>query len=177
MGRQITAHHYCSHANEDVNQCVIYDGDGPNARLIGVEYIITDKLFKDLPDEEKKLWHSHIHEVKSGTLLAPKIDSISEHKVMEKLVNTYGKTFHLWQIDRGDKLPLGEPTLMMAFTKEGQLDERFIKERDKMYGVSKEKLMQQRADIKEPQKDPLADYWEKGRAPVCQITEVAMKFK
>lgn len=72
-----------------------------------------------MPDEEKKLWHSHIHEVKSGTLLAPKIDSISEHKVMEKLVNTYGKTFHLWQIDRGDKLPLGEPSLMMAFTKEG----------------------------------------------------------
>lgn len=27
---------------------------------------------------------------------------------MAKLINTYGKTWHLWQVDRGDALPLGE---------------------------------------------------------------------
>ena len=26
---------------------------------------------------------------------------------MQKLVNTYGKTFHTWQVDRGDPLPYG----------------------------------------------------------------------
>lgn len=27
---------------------------------------------------------------------------------MQKLVNTYGKTFHTWQVDRGDPLPYGK---------------------------------------------------------------------
>ena len=29
------------------------------ARLIGVEYIISERLFKALPEEEKRFWHSH----------------------------------------------------------------------------------------------------------------------
>ena len=34
---------------------------------------------------------------------------IAETMEMQKLVNTYGKTFHTWQIDRGDPLPYGMP--------------------------------------------------------------------
>jgi hypothetical protein len=45
------SHHYCSHLNEDVRQCVIYDSDEPGARLIGVEYIISASLFQTLPME------------------------------------------------------------------------------------------------------------------------------
>ena len=33
---------------------------------------------------------------------------------MQKLVNTYGKTFHTWQVDRGDTLPLGIPLASTA---------------------------------------------------------------
>lgn len=29
----------------------------------GVEYILSDRLFESLPQEEQKLWHSHAHEV------------------------------------------------------------------------------------------------------------------
>jgi hypothetical protein len=35
--------------------------------------------------------------------------------------NTYGKTFHTWQVDRGDVLPLGPPQLMMSATADGQV--------------------------------------------------------
>jgi hypothetical protein len=35
MLHQVESHHYCSHLNEDVHQCVIYDSDRPDARLIG----------------------------------------------------------------------------------------------------------------------------------------------
>jgi hypothetical protein len=52
-----------SHLNEDVRQCVIYDSPDKNGRLIGVEYIISAKLFEQLPPEEKKYWHSHVYEV------------------------------------------------------------------------------------------------------------------
>lgn len=57
MNRQLIAHHYCSHINQDVRQCVIYDSDRPDARLIGIEYIISEELFNQLSTEEKKLWH------------------------------------------------------------------------------------------------------------------------
>lgn len=61
--RQVEAHHYCSHLSEEVRQCVIYDSDAANARLIGVEYIISRRLFDSLPEDEKKYWHSHTYEV------------------------------------------------------------------------------------------------------------------
>lgn len=61
---QVEAHHYCSHLNEEVRQCIIYDSADNNARLIGIEYIISRRLFEALPEEEKKLWHSHQYEVR-----------------------------------------------------------------------------------------------------------------
>ena len=33
---------------------------------------------------------------------------------MEMLLNTYGKTWHTWQVDRGDKLPLGTALLQFV---------------------------------------------------------------
>lgn len=63
VSRQVEAHHYCAHLNEDFHQCVIYDGNGPEARLIGIEYIVSHELFKTFPEEEKKFWHSHAYEV------------------------------------------------------------------------------------------------------------------
>jgi hypothetical protein len=52
---------------------------------------------------------------------------------MKVLIGTYGKTWHTWQVDRGDKLPLGIPQLMMAFTADGQLNSTVAAERDKLY--------------------------------------------
>src|SRR5687768_11600721 len=43
---QMEAHHYCSVLNEDVTQCIIYDGNGKDAHIMGIEYIISEKLFK-----------------------------------------------------------------------------------------------------------------------------------
>lgn len=92
IGVQMEAHHYCSNLNEEVIQCVIYDGNRNDAKLMGVEYIISGPLFAKLPQSEKALWHSHVHEVKSGQLIAPGIPEIAEHALMEKLIHTYGKT-------------------------------------------------------------------------------------
>jgi hypothetical protein len=36
--------------------------------MIGIEYVITEKLFETLPMEERRYWHSHKHEVESGML-------------------------------------------------------------------------------------------------------------
>ena len=46
---------------------------------------------------------------------------IAETAEMREVVGLYGKTFHLWQVDRGDELPLGMPELMMSFTRDDQV--------------------------------------------------------
>ncbi len=43
---------------------------------MGVEYIVTGKIFATLPPEEKHLWHSHVYEVRSGSLAAPGIPEV-----------------------------------------------------------------------------------------------------
>ena len=35
-----------------------------------IEYIISNERFRSLPEDEKRLWHSHHYEVKSGELYA-----------------------------------------------------------------------------------------------------------
>jgi len=174
LDRQVIAHHYCSHLSDDLAQCVIYDSDGPKAKLIGIEYIVSEKVFSSFPEEEKKLWHSHVYEVISGELIAPRIPDVAEHAFMKDLVRTYGKTFHTWQIDRGDPFPYGIPNLMMAFTSDGQLNDKLVQERDDHYGISTEERRKSREDIDLPQIDPLADYWMKtGRATKLISREVS----
>jgi hypothetical protein len=160
--RQVIAHHYCSHRGEEFLQCVIYDSDKPDARLIGIEYIISEKLFQTLPEEEKKLWHSHVYEVKSGSLIAPRLPDLAENEMMKKLIGTYGKTWHTWQVDRGDQLPLGTPKLMMGFTADGQANPQMVADRDKGYGISSEEKKKARAGISAPPIQPGADAWQKG---------------
>lgn len=46
---------------------------------------------------------------------------IAETEEMKEIVGLYGKTYHFWQVDTGDTLPLGKPELMMSFTKDEQV--------------------------------------------------------
>lgn len=159
---QMEAHHYCSILNEEVIKCVIYDGNVKDAKLMGVEYIISEQLFAKLPQAEKPLWHSHAHEVKSGQLIAPGIPEPAEHALMEKLVHTYGKTWHTWHTDLDKDLPLGVPQLMMGFTADGQIDPALVQKRDERFGVDSADKKNARADIPSPQVDPGSDAWTKG---------------
>ncbi|MDB5398154.1 MAG: hypothetical protein JWQ55_172 [Rhodopila sp.] len=76
MGRQVEASHFCIHLRHDLHQWVIFDSNKPDARLIGIEYIVSAERFRSLPDDEKQLWHSHHYEVKSGVLIAPGIPEL-----------------------------------------------------------------------------------------------------
>ncbi|RNI28049.1 DUF1264 domain-containing protein [Rufibacter immobilis] len=167
---QMEAHHYVTQLNEDLHQAVMYDGNGPDAKLMGVEYIISERLFKKLPLEERKLWHSHHHEVKSGTLIAPGIPDVAEHELMEKLVSTYGKIIHTWHTDRDLELPFGSPMVMMGFTKDGQLNQELVADRDKRFNVSTAEKRKQREDIPMPKVVEGANAWEQGEVRQLQIT-------
>ena len=158
----------------DVRQCLIYDSHLQNARLIGVEYMISGSLYRTLPPDERKLWHSHVLEVKSGMLIMPgprgvptDVWEVAETKEMEDIVGLYGKTYHFWQVDRGDKLPLGEPKLMMSLTQKEQCPppgfDKLVEERDEKFGVSHERKSKKREYIPEPEIHEDADsMWKKG---------------
>jgi len=163
MKGQMEAHHYCSNLNEELIQCVIYDGNKKDARLMGVEYIVSARLFATLPESEKSMWHTHVHEVKSGQLIAPGIPEMAEHELMEKLVGTYGKTFHTWHTDMQRELPVGVPQIMMGFTGDNQIQPELVTARDSRFGVSSEKKKADRADIDTPATLPGADAWQMGR--------------
>ena len=164
MQQQMEAHHYCAMLNEELIQCVIYDGNVKDAKLMGVEYIVSERLFRTLPEDEKKLWHSHVHEVKSGQLIAPGIPQAAEHALMKKLVGTYGKTFHTWHTDRQHTLPIGVPQLMMGFTADGQADPAMVAARDRRFDIRSEERKKERQDIPAPAIVPGADAWQSGAA-------------
>lgn len=177
MGRQIEAHHYCTHFNEEFFQCVIYDNNKSGSRLIGIEYIVSERIFKTLPDEEKALWHSHRHETTSGELVMPGIPGPVEHTAIATLVSTYGKTWHTWQIDRDSALPLGIPQLMMGFTADGQIKPEMLQSRDKELGVSTEKEKKSREDLAKsaPPVQPGADNWSSGQSPQLVLNKLPLK--
>jgi hypothetical protein len=134
--------------------------------------MITPKLFSTLDAEEQKLWHSHVFEVKSGMLIMPKPAGIpeaawevAENREMEEVVHLYGKIYHLWQTDRGDKLPLGKPQLMTSYTAEEQMPgfEERLKERDERFGVDSQRKKKVREYIEVPEVHENADAtWAKG---------------
>ena len=162
MDAQMEAHHYVNQLNADLYQAIIFDGNGQDAKLMGIEYIVTEKLFKTLPEEEKKLWHSHHYEVKSGTLITPGIPDVADHELMEKLVSTYGKTIHTWHTDQQRTLPIGAPMVMMGATKDGQIKPDLIQARDARFKVSTMEIKKKRADIPLPKIDAGANAWEHG---------------
>ncbi|CAI2162407.1 7453_t:CDS:2 [Funneliformis geosporum] len=182
MSRQVEAHHYCSHLKDEVRQCVIYDSNRPDARLIGVEYIISARLFQSLPEEEKIYWHSHVYEVKSGMLICPFIPVVpqavvdkAEKVVMEELIDTYGKTWHFWQVDRGDPLPYGPPQLMMAFLDDFQLSQKILDDRDKRFNISTSHYRKNREGIHPKyNRDLKADHWASRDDNMAYQTEMKL---
>jgi hypothetical protein len=150
---------------------VIFDSNRPDARLIGIEYIISEARFRSLPEDEKRLWHSHHYEVKSGELLAPGIPELAERTYFKDLVTTYGKTFHTWQYDRDD-FPYGIPQLMMGFTEDGQINDAMVAARDQRLVISTDERRRQRAEIPMPNVVPGANSWQSGRTVQTRLEEM-----
>lgn len=132
--------------------------------------MVSPRIYETLDPEERKLWHSHVFEVKSGMLIMPAPKGLpnavwekAENAEMEEVVHLYGKVFQLWQTDRGDQVPLGKPELMTSFTSYDQCDfDKLVADRDRRFGVESRKKAESRAYIKEPQTHPDADsLWKK----------------
>ncbi|XP_057797650.1 oil body-associated protein 2C [Salvia miltiorrhiza] len=174
MSRQIQTHHYVTRLNQDVLQCAVYDSDHAHARLIGVEYIVSDSLFESLPPDEQKLWHSHAYEIKSGLWVNPRVPEMVVKPELENLAKTYGKFWCTWQTDRGDKLPMGPPSLMMS--PQGLVKADLVAGRDAKYNISSDAMKRSRIEVAEAEWiNPQADYWKQhGKGFLIDVEQTEM---
>jgi hypothetical protein len=140
---QLETHHYCTAIKGGVFQCTLYDSDKGDAKLIGVEYIVSDELFQKLPAKEKAYWHSHAYEISAGLLTFTGIKADCEKKLVKGLQKTWGKVWQTWP-DPTMELPIGEPRLMWSAAKRGDVQKELVQKRDKHYGIDVDAIRGQR---------------------------------
>ena len=146
--RVMEAHHYCKQVNEDFTQCALWDGNTNAANLVGIEYIISERLYEQLPVAERESWHPHDYEILSGQLQAPGLPAAAELALMKSKMNSYGKTWHVWHTGpAGDTLPLGPAMLAWSFNADGELPARFLEERDRAMLLDSQRDRQDRQSL------------------------------
>jgi hypothetical protein len=169
---QMEAHHYCHQVNEDFAQCSLFDGNSAEANLTGVEYIISERLFEQLPAQERPFWHPHNGEILSGQLVAPSLPAVAEKELMRSKMNSYGKTWHTWHtrhgVQEGDKMPTGPASLAWSFSREGEVLPELVQARDERMDISTDERRMDRRDLVElarPQEgvDALLDFFPDAR--------------
>lgn len=178
---QMEAHHYCRVVNDDLLQCVLFDGNTRDANLIGIEYIVSERLFDTLPEAEKAYWHPHNFELLSGQLVAPGLPDAAEKAFFELLINSYGKTWHTWHTGRhdgepGHRLPVGDPELMWSFNREGECDETLKADRNRAMDIdtdAKSRDRQSFLPLTHPQYgvDAMKDQFS-GTTPISGVVDV-----
>jgi hypothetical protein len=166
---QFIAHHFCAGHKRggagDVFQCVLFDGTGKDAKLIGVEYLISDEAYRKLPDDEKKYWHAHTYEVLGGGLIGPGMGPKEEMEFMKVVINLWGKAWHTWP-DPSTDVPIGEPLLIWSLMADGQVDPQLVAKRDKEFKVDSAKLSETRVKefgLEPPKVSPPKDMNTLGR--------------
>lgn len=146
------AHHYCKGLNEEFTQCVIFDGNTATSNIIGLEYIISERLFDTLAEDEKQLWHPHNYEILSGELVLPGVPAVAEKATLEKKLNSYGKTWHVWDTGHAGHpaahdLPVGEPLLAWSYNHDGEIPPSLIEGRDERMQISTAEKRRERAPL------------------------------
>jgi hypothetical protein len=96
LGYPRVVYHDCRPLNDHISQCLIFDGAGPEARLIGVEYLVSDEVYRRMPAEERIYWHDHQYEVDTGLPTGPTRSGVDEAATLVKVRALWGKVYHTW---------------------------------------------------------------------------------
>jgi len=108
------AYHYCKSIDAQTAQCLLYDGTGPDAKLIGVEYMVSDAIYQTMPEDEKTYWHDHKHEVDAGLLKSLTQTGAEEKATLATIRPLWGKIFHTWTY--GKTYPRGPARVFWSVT-------------------------------------------------------------
>ncbi|KAK2642626.1 hypothetical protein Ddye_024389, partial [Dipteronia dyeriana] len=117
--------------------------------------------------------------IKSGLWINPRVPEVIAKPELKNLTKTYGKFWCTWQVDRGDRLPLGAPSLMMSpqGVNLGMVRPELVQKRDGKYNISTDSMRQGRLEFSEPEWiNPQADYWKRhGKGFAIDIEQTEMK--
>ncbi|HZX76226.1 OBAP family protein [Lysobacter sp.] len=169
---QMEAHHFCRQVTEDFAQCALFDGNTLDANLTGIEYIVSERLFEQLPAKERAFWHPHNGEILSGQLVAPSLPDVADQELMRGKMNSYGKTWHTWHSRKGtrpgDALPTGPAMLAWSFNRDGEADPALLQERDRRMDIDTVRIRERRQALRnlaKPQEgvDALRSYFPQAR--------------
>ena len=102
---EMLAHHFCKGVSGGLLECQLYDSDAPDARLVGVEVIVSAATYGKFSPAEKASWHYHRVEIPFVAATLLDLSPEEAAKVLAQIEDTYGKIFLLW-----DPAVRNEPT-------------------------------------------------------------------
>jgi hypothetical protein len=106
----LVAHHYGKDVSGGLIECPIYDSDRPDAKLVGVEVIVSPKTYQTFSAAEKARWHAHKTEIPKVSATLPDLSPEEAAKVVKKIEGTDGKVYLLWDPGKGQPA-VGQPSL------------------------------------------------------------------
>lgn len=104
------AHHWCKKVSASIFECELFEGDGPHARLVGVEAIVPASVWKTFSASEQKLWHYHKVELTKIHAVLPDTPKDKQAGIIAMISPTYGKIYILWDPMTTDN-PIGQPSI------------------------------------------------------------------
>jgi hypothetical protein len=104
------AHHYCKAVAGGLIECLLFDSDAADARLVGVEVIADAATYDQFDPAEQARWHYHKDEIPKVEATLPDLSAEEAAKVVAQIEETYGKLYVLWDPTLTE-LPVGEPSL------------------------------------------------------------------
>jgi hypothetical protein len=128
-GYRRVADHDRKTLNDQVSHCLLYDGPGPDARLIGVKYLVSDEVYRRMPAEERLYWHEHHDDGDAGLLTSLTHSRSEERATRAEARNRWAKVYRTWvsggDFPRGPSRPFwsdtGELPLVLPPGAEAQL--------------------------------------------------------
>ena len=107
-------HHYCKIVTpEPFIECLLYETEDNNAKLVGVEYIVAKTVTRDekvLPKKVwKNVWHDHSVEGVIGNIKILDLPPDRAKEFADMVAKTDGIIFSLWPVDA--KLPTGKVSI------------------------------------------------------------------
>ncbi|KAJ0589558.1 putative Oil body-associated protein [Helianthus annuus] len=167
MSRQIETHHFVTRINQDFLQCAVYDSDDSSGRLIGVEYIVSDRIFDTLPLMNRNY----------GTLMPTRVPETVAMPELENLAKYHTESFGA--LGKQIELPIGPPSLMMSPQDDIQcmVKPELVKKRDDKYNISTNAICGSRTEVMGPGRlNPMADYWrEHNKCLAVDVENTEMK--
>lgn len=96
-------HHFCKLISQEpvLIQCLMFAadaGDDPNARLLGIEYIVDKSLTREKVNLGvwNRDWHDHVPEIEAGLVGLPELSGEEAQKIVDVVSGTDGIVFITW---------------------------------------------------------------------------------